>query len=79
MDAREAETMAAHSAYWRGRLAEGHTTFFGPVGDPAGVWGMALVRGSAAEVAEWCRADPAVRSGVCTFDVLPGLAPVTIL
>jgi hypothetical protein len=40
---------------------------------------MALVRGSAAEVAEGCRADPAVRSGVCTFDVLPVLAPVTIL
>jgi uncharacterized protein YciI len=79
MDEKEAAAMAEHSDYWRGHLEEGRTIFFGPVGDPAGVWGMAVVRGaSAEEVTALGETDPAVRSGVCRFEVLPVLAPVTL-
>jgi len=78
MDEREATAMAEHSAYWRGHLDSGRTIFFGPVGDPAGVWGMAVVTGTSADdIVALGDADPAVRSGVCRFDVLPVLAPVT--
>ncbi|WP_181782789.1 YciI family protein [Pseudonocardia pini] len=79
MDEREAAAMAEHAEYWRGHLAAGRTIFFGPVGDAAGVWGMAVVRGSSAEeVARLGEGDPAVRAGVARFDVLQVLAPVTL-
>ncbi|GAA4557442.1 YciI family protein [Pseudonocardia xishanensis] len=78
MDEQEAAVMAEHSAYWRGHLDEGRTIFFGPVGDPAGPWGMAVVRGaSAEEAAALGEGDPAVVAGVCTFEMLPVLSAVT--
>jgi uncharacterized protein len=74
MDEREAAVMAEHAAYWREHLAAGRTLFFGPVADPAGVWGMAVVRGDDAR--DLCEADPAVATGICAFDLLPILSPV---
>jgi uncharacterized protein YciI len=77
MSSEEAALMAAHSAHWRGLMDEGRVVVFGPVADPAGVWGMAVVEGAdAGEVDAMGRADPAVASGVMTFDVLPVLGAV---
>ena len=72
MTDQERGVMGDHAAYWL-RLIEGRTcVVFGPVLDPAGVWGLAVVEAlSADEVSALGRTDPAVASGTCTFEVLP--------
>ena len=67
----EAGAMGLHAEYWQRLLDAGRVVVFGPVADPAGLFGMAVVEASdATEVAAMGEADPAVTAGVCTFDVL---------
>jgi hypothetical protein len=35
--------MSQHIGYWSGLIDEGTAPLFGPVADPAGVWGLATV------------------------------------
>lgn len=66
----EQDVMAQHAEYWRGLLAAGRVVVFGPVADPEGMWGLGVVRaGSQAEVVDVAHNDPAISSGVATFDV----------
>jgi uncharacterized protein YndB with AHSA1/START domain len=44
MTAEEGAIMQAHVGYWMGLLAEGQAIVFGPVADPAGAWGLGVVR-----------------------------------
>jgi len=44
MTADERAVMESHGKYLAGKLAEGTVIAFGPVMDPAGAWGMGLVR-----------------------------------
>jgi uncharacterized protein YndB with AHSA1/START domain len=44
MSADERAVMESHGKYLAGKLAEGTVIAFGPVMDPAGAWGMGLVR-----------------------------------
>ena len=77
MTPEEGALMAAHSEHWRGLMDEGRVLVFGPVLEPDGVWGMAVVEAAGAdEVSAWGDADPAVASGVMTFAVLPMLSAV---
>jgi uncharacterized protein len=74
----EAAIMANHAEYW-GRLVEetGRVVVYGPVLDSTGSWGLAVVSGSGVEeVRELAVADPAVSSGMSTFDVGPMLVAV---
>jgi uncharacterized protein len=67
----EQETMSRHAEYWMQLLANGRVVVFGPVADPEGVWGMGVVRAdSHEEVVLLGQNDPAISSGVATFDVL---------
>ena len=66
----EGAIMGRHVAYW---LAErGTAIVFGPVSDPAGAWGLAVV---AAETNEQVRAlgdaDPAVVWRLARFEICP--------
>jgi uncharacterized protein len=68
----EQAIMGRHVAYWQ-ELTERRTAIvFGPVSDPAGTWGLAVV---AAETDEQVRAlgdaDPAVASELARFEVCP--------
>jgi uncharacterized protein YciI len=69
--------MGEHAAYLRERLARGEVVAFGPVDDPAGSWGLGLIalddEAAARAIGE---SDPAVASGVCTFQLVPMLALV---
>lgn len=77
MTPEEGALMAAHSAHWRGLMDEGRVLVFGPVADPAGVWGMAVVEAADADaVAAMGDADPAVASGTMTYAVMPMLSAV---
>jgi uncharacterized protein YciI len=43
MSEEEQQLMQRHVAYWSGRLADGEVVVFGPVADPDGGWGVAVV------------------------------------
>jgi uncharacterized protein YndB with AHSA1/START domain len=63
----ERAMMNAHAAYWRGQMARGNVVVFGPVNDPAGNWGLGVLRvGSEDELTAFQSHDPAMLAG-CGF------------
>jgi uncharacterized protein YciI len=59
----ERQTMAEHAAYWQRLMTDGRVVAFGPVDDPAGSYGLAIVLADDLAQAEAMRdADPAVLS-----------------
>jgi uncharacterized protein len=74
----EAAVMGQHGEYWQGLVDSGRVIVFGPVSDPTGAWGLAVVEAdSEDDVRSLGGADPAVTSGLATFEVLP--MPVAIV
>jgi uncharacterized protein YciI len=60
----EAAVMAEHAAYWAGHMGRGTVVAFGPVADPAGFWGLAVLETESRAAAELlAAADPAITSG----------------
>ncbi len=73
----ERAVMAEHGAYWRRRLAAGEVVVFGPVDDPAGSWGMGVVRAAdEAGVRAFEAEDPAVQRLGMHYQVLPMVTAV---
>lgn len=73
-DASEAEmaVMQQHFAYWRHLFGQGDVLIYGPVADPAGTWGLAIVEAKTEqEVHDIGMADPAVMSKAFSFEVYP--------
>ena len=70
----ERAMMDRHVEYWRGLLADGVAVVFGPVLNPDGGYGLAMVEVSGQEQAERLIAgDPAVRGGLtCKAYPMPG-------
>jgi uncharacterized protein len=71
----EAAIMQRHVGYWTGVAAKGIAVVFGPVADPAGFWGLAVVEvESEQDVQALGAEDPAVSSGMATYEVyaMPG-------
>ena len=70
MTAEEAGIMGRHVEYWTGLAERGLVIVFGPVADPAGSWGLAVVEAeSDGDVRALGVDDPAVNSGMANFDV----------
>ena len=70
--------MQAHAAYWMGWMAKGKIIVFGPVADPAGPWGLGVVRAAdEAEMRAFEQNDPVILAN-CGFryEVLPMLRAV---
>jgi uncharacterized protein YndB with AHSA1/START domain len=69
----ERDMMIAHGAYWRARLAAGEVVVFGPVADPAGGWGLGVVKAAdESAVRAFEAADPAISANRgFRYDVLP--------
>jgi len=73
----ERVAMAEHGAYWRARLEAGDAVVFGPVADPAGAWGLGVMRADdEAGVRSFEALDPAVRRLGMHYEVLPMVAAV---
>jgi uncharacterized protein len=71
----EAAIMQDHFVYWQKLLSQGAAVVYVPVADPAGARGLARVEaGTADEVRALRAADPAVASGMSSFEVyaMPG-------
>jgi uncharacterized protein YciI len=61
----EAAIMTEHITYWTDLLNAGIAVAFGPVADPAGAWGLAIVEaGSEVDVDEIRARDPVIRRGL---------------
>jgi uncharacterized protein YciI len=72
MNETEQAVMGRHVAYWQELTERGTAIVFGPVGEPAGTWGLAVVAAETmADVRALGDADPAVVSRVARFDVCP--------
>jgi len=78
MNAEEAAAMAKHAAYCRGLLASGQAVVFGPVADPAGVWGLGVVIAADESAAlTMTDADPVIRSGLgLRYEVVPMISAI---
>ncbi len=64
MTPEEGRLMQEHGAYWQGQADKGVAVVVGPVFDPAGVWGMAVVDVADADAASALTAqDPIIRAG----------------
>jgi uncharacterized protein YciI len=74
MDDHEKTVMNAHMQYWAALFASKKVIVYGPVLDPGGVYGLAVVE---VETDDEARAiaenDPAVSSQVTTFELSPML------
>jgi uncharacterized protein YciI len=61
----ERAIMAAHGAYWRDLMSRDIAFLFGPVLDPAGVWGLGVLEArDQDEAREIAVEDPAIKSGL---------------
>lgn len=64
MSEAERRVMQEHVAYWTRLADRGVALVFGPVADPAGVWGVAILAvADEAELARLRAEDPAIRAG----------------
>ncbi|HUA31053.1 MAG TPA: YciI family protein [Streptosporangiaceae bacterium] len=73
----EGAIMTDHIAYWTRQRDLGSAVGFGPVADPAGSWGVAIVEAETDDAAQRLRAnDPAVSSGLATAEIYPMPAAV---
>lgn len=73
MSPSEKAVMARHVAYWTEQSKRGEVALFGPVSDPAGAWGVLILRAaSEAALQAEVDADPAITSGIgMRYEVLP--------
>ncbi len=71
--------MKEHGGYWQRKLAEGVVVAFGPVLDPAGAWGLGLVRvADEAAARAFLDEDPVIRARRgFRYEIFPMLALVS--
>lgn len=70
MSADEQAIMGEHGAYWAALFEQGSVVTFGVVMEAAGVWGLAVVEADDEdEVRAIVAGDPAVTTGLCTFQI----------
>lgn len=69
----EREMMMAHAAYWKTRHDAGEVIVYGPVADPAGGWGMGVLKAAdEAAIEAFGAKDPAIAANVgFRYEVLP--------
>jgi uncharacterized protein YndB with AHSA1/START domain/uncharacterized protein YciI len=73
MSPQEGAVIQEHFAYWAKLAQEGTAVVYGPVDDPQGTWGLAVVRVAHAEAIKALEADdPVIRSALgFRYDVSP--------
>ena len=78
MSEQEQATMGEHAAYWTGLFEEGSVVVFGVVMQPDGAWGLAVVEADDEDdVRAIAAGDPAVTTGLCTFEI--GMMPQPVV
>jgi uncharacterized protein YciI len=78
MTATETSAMEEHFAYWQQLVEGGSVVAYGPVADPAGTYGIAIIQADDEQHVQTIgRSDPAVIHGAGTFEVFA--MPATVL
>lgn len=78
MDERERAIMNQHVAYYADLHQQGRVIVYGPVRDSTGSWGLGVLEADdLADIKNIAEHDPAVSSGMCTYDL--GVMVHTIL
>lgn len=68
----ERRVMREHVAYWKGLFDKRIAVVFGPVLDPKGVWGVAIIEvADEAEGKALVANDPTVKAGVGAIELYP--------
>jgi len=69
----ERQLMQEHGQYWRGQMAQGKVVAFGPVADPKGVFGVAIVRlEDGTDPKSLVDGDPVIKAAAgFSFDIYP--------
>lgn len=72
MTAEERAVMQQHVQYVGEAFKQGSVLIYGPVLDPEGAYGMAVLEmADAAEVQKFMAEDPSIKSGLNTFEYYP--------
>lgn len=72
MNEEEKAVMQSHVVYWQGLFEKKKAVIYGPVLDPKGVFGLAIIEVEAeAEAQEIANNDPAVTSKINTYELIP--------
>jgi hypothetical protein len=73
MSEAERTLMRAHVGYWSGKVATGNALLFGPVADPAGGYGIGVMKAAGMDEMLALRdADPAMQAGVgFRYEIFP--------
>src|SRR5689334_22644344 len=74
MDMNEGEKrlMQQHAAFWNDLLTKGTALVYGPVLDPKGAYGLAIVEaGSDADAKAICEDDPTIKANLHTYELHP--------
>ena len=70
MSDEEQAVMARHAEHWQQWIESGRMVVFGPVLDPTGSWGLAVVEaGDEDEVRAHAASDPAVTTGTAQMEI----------
>ncbi|HYK44147.1 MAG TPA: YciI family protein [Parafilimonas sp.] len=68
----ERNIMLQHIQYWKEQIDKGIAVAFGPVLDPSGVYGVGIIQvDDEAETRPLAENDPAILSGLHTFEIYP--------
>ena len=72
MSETERAVMLQHIDYWTVLTDEGSSLLFGPVLDPKGAFGMAIMEVSSEDEAhQLVQKDPVIAAGICTYELSP--------
>ena len=77
----ERATMREHVAYWTGKVTTGNALLFGPVADPAGGYGIGIMKADSLEAMHALRdADPVIMAAAgFRYDISPMPQVITAL
>jgi uncharacterized protein YciI len=72
MTPEEGKLMQQHADYWKAQFAKGTVLIIGPVLDPKGAWGMAVLETATEEEARTLAMnDPSVKAGLNKVELSP--------
>lgn len=72
MNEEEKKLMQQHAIYWNDLLAKGTALIYGPVLDPKGAYGLAIIEAANdMEAKAICTNDPTLKAGLHTYELYP--------
>ena len=72
MNEEEKKLMQQHAIFWNDLLAKGTALIYGPVLDPKGTYGLAIITvNSEADAQAICANDPTIKAALHTYELYP--------